>query len=129
MGRAKARSIFFSTGATREHDEKNIPVVPPSDPDGGAVRRCRRSRGFEDRQGQARACVTCHEVDGSSQSPDTPHIGGRVEPYLAEQLHRYKNGKREHPVMSIVARGLSDRDIEDLAAWFAAVKVTQTPVE
>jgi len=31
--------------------------------------------------------------------------------------------------MSIVAQGLSDRDIEDLAAWFAAVKVTQTPVE
>ena len=78
---------------------------------------------------KARACVTCHELDGSSQSPDTPHIGGRVEPYLAEQLHRYKNGKREHPVMSIVAQGLSDRDIEDLAAWFAAVKVTQTPVE
>ena len=78
---------------------------------------------------KARACVTCHELGGSSQSPDAPHIGGQVEPYLAEQLRRYKNGKREHPVMSIVARGLSDRDIEDLAAWFAAVKVTQTPVE
>ena len=78
---------------------------------------------------KARACVTCHELDGSSQRPDAPHIGGQVEPYLAEQLRRYKNGKREHPVMSIVAQGLSDRDIEDLAAWFAAVKVTQTPVE
>ena len=78
---------------------------------------------------KARVCVTCHELDGSSQRPDAPHIGGQIEPYLAEQLRRYKNGKREHPVMSIVARGLSDRDIEDLAAWFAAVKVTQTPVE
>ncbi len=75
---------------------------------------------------KARACVVCHELDGSSQSPDAPHIGGQVEPYLVEQLRRYKNGKRKHPVMSIVAQGLSDQDIEDLAAWFAAVKVTRT---
>ncbi len=78
---------------------------------------------------KARACVTCHELDGSSQRPDAPHIGGQIEPYLAEQLRRYKNGRRKHPVMSIVAGGLSDRDIEDFAAWFAAVKVTRTPPE
>ena len=76
---------------------------------------------------KARGCITCHELDGSSQRPDAPRIGGQVEPYLAEQLRRYKNGKREHPVMSTVAQGLSDRDIEDLAAWFAAIKVTRTP--
>ena len=79
MGRAKARSIFFSTGATREHDEKNIPVVPPSDPDGGDLKAGKA---------KARACVTCHELGGSSQSPDSPHIGGQVEFYLAEQLRR-----------------------------------------
>ena len=75
---------------------------------------------------KARACVTCRELDGSSQRPDAPHIGGQVESYLAEQLRRYRNGKRKHPVMSVIAKGLSGRDIEDLAAWFAAVKVTRT---
>ncbi len=75
---------------------------------------------------KARACVVCHDLDGSSQRPYAPHIGGQVESYLAEQLRRYKNGKREHPIMSIVTRDLSDQDIEDLAAWFAAVKVTRT---
>ena len=29
---------------------------------------------------KARACVTCHELGGSSQSPDAHHIGGQVEP-------------------------------------------------
>ncbi len=78
---------------------------------------------------KARACTACHELDGSSQRPDAPHIGGQVEPYLAEQLHNFKSGKRQHPVMSIVAQGLSEKDIEDLAAWFAAIKVTRTPPE
>ena len=75
---------------------------------------------------KARACVTCHELDGSSQRPDAPHIGKPFESYLAEQLRRYRNGKRKHPVMNVIAKGLSGRDIEDLAAWFAAVKVTRT---
>ena len=66
---------------------------------------------------------------GQAKAQMRPISAGRSNPYLAEQLRRYKNGKREHPVISIVAQGLSDRDIEDLAAWFAAVKVTQTPVE
>lgn len=75
---------------------------------------------------KARACLPCHELDGSSQSLNAPHIGGQVETYLAEQLHLYKNGKRKHPVMNIVAEELADRDIEDLAAWFASVKVIRT---
>ncbi len=78
---------------------------------------------------KAYACTACHELDGSSQRPDAPHIGGQVEPYLAEQLHLFKNGKRQHPVMNVVAQGLSDEDIEDLAAWFAAIKITRTPPE
>ncbi|NQV83500.1 MAG: cytochrome c [Rhodospirillales bacterium] len=78
---------------------------------------------------KAAACTACHEIDGSSQRPDAPHIGGQVEGYLYEQLSYYRNGRRKHPVMSIVAQDLSDQDIEDLAAWFSGIKVTRTPPE
>ncbi len=129
MGRAKTRSIFFSTGPpmglmkkTRLLPALLIPMV-------GLLAVPAGAGNLKAGKAKARACITCHELDGSSQRPDAPHIGGQVETYLAEQLRRYKNGKRQHPVMTIVARDLSDRDIEDLAAWFAAVKVTRTPPE
>ncbi|NQV48458.1 MAG: cytochrome c [Rhodospirillaceae bacterium] len=79
--------------------------------------------------GKAKAgmCVNCHELDGSSQRPDAPHIGGQLETYLAEQLHHYKSGKRKHAIMTVIAKSLSDTDIANLASWFAAIKVTRTP--
>lgn len=41
-------------------------------------------------------------------------------------LNAYRSGKRQHEQMAIVAKQLSDGDIEDLAAWYAALKVTVT---
>lgn len=29
-----------------------------------------------------------------------------------------------HPVMNVVAQGLSDKDIDDLAFWYSSIKLT-----
>jgi cytochrome c553 len=69
-------------------------------------------------------CVTCHGVLGISQLPNAPHLAGQPEIYTIEQLKRYRDGKRSNEVMAVIAKSLSDKDIEDLAAWYASIQVT-----
>ena len=73
---------------------------------------------------KAKVCRTCHGMDGLSRVPDAPHIAGQIDFYLHEQLVRYRSGKRVHPVMNVVAKTLSDADIDDLAAYYSSIKIT-----
>ncbi|MFO6464635.1 c-type cytochrome [Jannaschia sp. KMU-145] len=74
----------------------------------------------------ANMCRTCHGLDGYAQIPIAPHIGGEPLDYLEAQLTAFKDGTREHEMMSIVARGLSETQIADVSAWYAAHEVTAT---
>lgn len=76
--------------------------------------------------GKAKAvkCRTCHGIDGIARIPIAPHIAGESEVYLETQLKAFRSGKREHEIMSVVAKDLSDEDIADLAAWYASIKFT-----
>ncbi len=64
-------------------------------------------------------CRTCHGLDGYARIPIAPHIGGEPFEYLAAQLEAFRSGIREHEMMSLVARGLTDRQISDVSAWYA----------
>ncbi|RMD71962.1 MAG: cytochrome c4 [Gammaproteobacteria bacterium] len=68
-------------------------------------------------------CAGCHGPDGNSPSPQFPKLAGQNARYLVKQLRDYKSGARKDPTMSGMAAPLSDRDMEDLAAYFAS----QTP--
>jgi cytochrome c553 len=76
--------------------------------------------------GRAKAllCQACHGIDGLSKVPDAPNIAGQVEGYIVTQLHAFKSGMRKSDPMNLVAAQLSDRDIEDLAAWYSSIEVT-----
>jgi len=74
----------------------------------------------------AGTCAVCHGQDGLAKVPDAPNLAGNNAVYLARQLNAFKNGERKHEQMSIIAESLSDADIANLAAWFAAIKVTAT---
>lgn len=65
-------------------------------------------------------CRTCHGLDGYARIPIAPHIGGEPAIYLEGQLLAFRNGQREHEMMTVVARGLSDQQIADVSAWYAA---------
>ena len=71
-------------------------------------------------------CRTCHGLDGYSRLVDAPHIGGEPAAYLAGQLRAFRSGERQHQMMSVVAAGLSDAQIEDVAAWYGAHSATAT---
>jgi cytochrome c553 len=72
---------------------------------------------------KARACAVCHGTLGIGTQPDTPNLAGQPELYLKEQLKAYRSGKRSHEVMNVMAKPLTDADIEELAAWFASIAV------
>lgn len=78
---------------------------------------------------KARQCQTCHGLDGIAKIPIAPHIAGENQIYLETQLKNFRSGKREHEIMSVIAKGLSDEDIADLAAWYASIKITATMPE
>ena len=65
-------------------------------------------------------CQACHGLDGNSQTPDYPKLGGQRQDYLAKALRDYKSGARKNPIMAGFAAGLSAQDIENLAAYYAA---------
>lgn len=77
-------------------------------------------------QGQAKAatCVACHGVGGNSANPEWPNLAGQHEQYIAKQLRAFKAGARQNPLMSPMAMTLSDQDVEDVAAYFAAQALT-----
>jgi cytochrome c553 len=76
---------------------------------------------------KALACQTCHGLDGLSKQPEAPNIAGQPEGYLTKALDEFRQGKRQNEMMSIVAKTLSDADVADLAAYYAAIEVTAKP--
>jgi len=68
----------------------------------------------------AMQCRTCHGIEGHAKMPIVPHIGGENPAYIEHQLTAFRDGQRVHEMMSVVAKGLSDQAIADLAAWYSA---------
>lgn len=76
---------------------------------------------------RAAACAACHGQSGIATAPDAPNLAGQPEDYLATQLKAYRAGTRQHEVMSLMARPLSDDDIANLSAWFASQQIALKP--
>jgi cytochrome c553 len=71
-------------------------------------------------------CAVCHGTNGVAVNPDAPNLAGESAIYIEKQLKAFRSGERKHEQMSLMAQGLSDEDIRDLAAWYSAMTVTVT---
>jgi cytochrome c553 len=77
---------------------------------------------------KAKACAVCHGAMGIASNPGAPHLAAQPAVYLIEQMKDYRSGKRKNPVMSVIAKPLSDQDISDIAAWYASLVIeVKTP--
>jgi len=76
---------------------------------------------------KALQCQTCHGLDGQAKLPEAPNLAGQSSIYLIKALKDYRSGARKNDMMSLVAPGLKDDDIADLAAYYAAIAVTVGP--
>lgn len=72
---------------------------------------------------KARQCAVCHGPLGLSSAPDAPNLAGQPRIYLEAQLKAFRDGRRVHQVMTVIAQPLSDADIADLAQWYSSLVV------
>ncbi|MBK4714058.1 MULTISPECIES: c-type cytochrome [Tenebrionibacter/Tenebrionicola group] len=87
----------------------SLPTLAKGDPQAG--------------ESKAAMCVACHGAEGVSSVPLYPSIAGQSEAYLSQAMHAYKKGERsggQAEIMKAYVSGLSDEDIENLAAYYAS---------
>lgn len=68
-------------------------------------------------------CAGCHGEAGMSVAPNFPHLAGQYQKYIERQMLDYQNGKRADPMMTDMAKAVTDmQDLADIAAYFASQK-------
>jgi len=67
-------------------------------------------------------CAGCHGAAGVSANPMWPNLAGQKDAYMVKQMKAFRDGKRSDPMMSPMAKPLSDADIDNLAAYFSSLK-------
>ena len=79
----------------------------------------------------AASCNGCHGDKGNSTTPGTPRLAGQQQAFLRTAITNYRDGKRQHAMMQMLTRYLSNTDIEKLALFYAsqipAASISATP--
>ena len=66
------------------------------------------------------ACAACHGPEGNKPiTAETPRLAGQEYGYLVQSLNAYRNGTRDNPVMSAMAKPLTKKEIGELAEYFS----------
>ena len=76
--------------------------------------------GAEEGRAKAQTCVACHGENGNSTSPAFPSLSGQPKQFIVSALYQFREGKRQNEIMSPMAAKLSNADMNDLAAYYAA---------
>lgn len=70
---------------------------------------------------KAAVCAGCHGANGISPNPLWPNLAGQKDAYLIKQMKAFRDGTRSDPMMTPMAKPLSDADIENLAAYYSGL--------
>jgi cytochrome c553 len=67
-------------------------------------------------------CAACHGKDGKTPTdPSYPKLAGQYSDYLLKALNDYHTGARKNAIMGALAKPLSRRDMENLAAYYGSL--------
>jgi cytochrome c553 len=82
----------------------------------------------DDIEAKVQMCAVCHGQNGVPLDPKTmPIIWGQQQSYLVKQLRDYRNGERNNPIMTPIAKGLAQDDLRKISAYFAEKKWPAQP--
>ena len=71
---------------------------------------------------KAAPCAACHGPEGNSANPAVPSLAGQPAQFITMQLFQFREGNRKNQLMTPMAVNLSNADMNDLAAYFSALK-------
>lgn len=77
-------------------------------------------------QAKAAVCAACHGVEGISEISVNPNLAGQVPGYIAAQLAAFKSGERTNAIMAAQSAVLTEEDMADLDAFYAALEPNLT---
>jgi predicted CXXCH cytochrome family protein len=77
-------------------------------------------------QALAKNCTACHGEGGRGANPAWPKLAAQKPGYLVNVLKAFRAGLRKDPMMAGVTGGLSDTDIANLSAYYAAQSCQST---
>lgn len=73
---------------------------------------------------KAEACAGCHGEKGNSLVATFPKLAQQHASYLIKELQAFKSGARDNAMMGAMAMPLSDEDMKDIAAYYAAQRIS-----
>jgi cytochrome c553 len=76
---------------------------------------------------KAAVCAACHGENGISQTENIPSLAGQPDQYIQWQLVFFRAGSRKNEQMQPIVEGMSNEDIRDLGAYFAALTPPKAP--
>lgn len=65
------------------------------------------------------SCAACHGAAGNSTIVLNPKLAAQHEAYLVKQLMEFRTPQRNNPVMTGIAKALTDEDMKNIAAYLA----------
>jgi len=77
---------------------------------------------------KVQTCAVCHGPDGNSPNAIWPSLAGQHASYTLKQLQDFKNGDRHNDQMTPMAMPLSEQDMEDIAAFYAAQHIKEAAI-
>jgi cytochrome c553 len=69
---------------------------------------------------KAQPCLACHGAKGQPPAAGSPTLNGQPPEYLVLQMFLFREGLRDVPQMAGVLKGVTDPELNDMAAYFAA---------
>ena len=80
-------------------------------------------------KGKVSMCMGCHGIPmyktAFPEVYSVPMIAGQSSDYIVKALQAYRAGDRSHPTMQGIAKGLSDQDMADVAAYYGGGKAAK----
>jgi cytochrome c553 len=72
---------------------------------------------------KSQVCAGCHGADGNAAIPNYPKLAGQHAGYIVKQLQNFKSGNRQNAIMQGQVANLSQKDMEDIAAYYASQSI------
>lgn len=114
-GCSKPAAEAPAEGVAEAHAKSSSAGLPAGSPEAGEKLASTKNA----KTGQS--CVDCHGAEGNAPiDASYPKLAGQYGDYIAHSLQAYRDGKREHALMSSQATDLTDQQIADLGAYFGS---------